>query len=141
MKNNKEIEERFDKLDMTSLGLVIKNEEDRLLIKSALLSIKSFITSEISLAVAEREKEIVEMIGNNKQINTANCRECEGFGYTAGHDLPWNHNPTTGECISCPIQIQCGACEANGICEIPNLEYNQALEDIINLITKNNEPR
>lgn len=45
------------------------------------------------------------------------CSDCGGQGWTAEHDLPSNHNPETGECISCPVQVQCNTCEGTGMVE------------------------
>lgn len=42
-----------------------------------------------------------------------NCPKCNGNGYTAEHDLPSRHGED-GECISCPIQVQCENCLGTG---------------------------
>lgn len=59
---HEEMLKRFDELDMSGIGLLIKNDEDAKLVRHSLLNIKLFIESEIDLAVANREKEIVEII-------------------------------------------------------------------------------
>lgn len=54
------------------------------------------------------------------------CSVCGGFGYTAEHDLPSRHGKD-GECISCPIQVQCEYCEGTGEIEVtPDLTINHS---------------
>lgn len=45
------------------------------------------------------------------------CKDCNGQGWTTEHDAPSTHNPETGECMSCPAQVQCGNCEGTGVVE------------------------
>ena len=49
-----------------------------------------------------------------KKDERGKCPQCNGVGFTSEHDLPSNHAPN-GDCISCPIQVQCEVCEATGI--------------------------
>lgn len=42
------------------------------------------------------------------------CKVCNGDGYYADHAPMNTHNPETGECMICPIQVQCEECEATG---------------------------
>lgn len=48
------------------------------------------------------------------------CKNCDGSGYVAEHDLPENHGED-GECISCPVKAYCEVCEGKGevedVCE------------------------
>lgn len=41
------------------------------------------------------------------------CTKCRGYGYYADHDLPTRHGED-GECVSCPIQVQCKVCQGTG---------------------------
>jgi RecJ-like exonuclease len=41
------------------------------------------------------------------------CPACNGMGFTAEHDSPSRHGED-GECVSCPIQVQCETCEGTG---------------------------
>ena len=41
------------------------------------------------------------------------CPNCKGEGFTAEHDTPFNHGED-GECISCPVAVQCEICEGGG---------------------------
>ena len=41
------------------------------------------------------------------------CASCAGQGWTAEHGN--YHNPETGECEECPVQVQCDDCESSGI--------------------------
>lgn len=41
------------------------------------------------------------------------CPQCNGYKYTAEHDLPDRHGED-GECINCPIQVPCDICGATG---------------------------
>ena len=48
-----------------------------------------------------------------------NCHLCDGRGGVSGHDeAPYSHNPETGECRSCPVQIFCQTCEGTGQVEL-----------------------
>jgi hypothetical protein len=38
------------------------------------------------------------------------CPNCQGHGWIEGH-----HYMCDGDCVDCPVQIQCEACEATGI--------------------------
>jgi hypothetical protein len=40
------------------------------------------------------------------------CRICSGFGYTSEHNPDDPHRD--GECSSCPVQVQCYDCRAEG---------------------------
>jgi hypothetical protein len=37
------------------------------------------------------------------------CKECKDDGFTAEHDSP-NRHGEDGECVNCPIQVQCESC-------------------------------
>jgi RecJ-like exonuclease len=50
----------------------------------------------------------------HKVTKREKCTHCDGHGYTAEHDIPEHHNPYTGECLTCPIQVQCDECHATG---------------------------
>ena len=41
------------------------------------------------------------------------CKICNGDGYTTEHDIPANHGEY-GECLTCPVQVQCEKCEGTG---------------------------
>ena len=41
------------------------------------------------------------------------CPKCSGDGYTAEHDLPSRHGEY-GECVSCPVQVECERCYGTG---------------------------
>ena len=41
------------------------------------------------------------------------CTECNGTAYYADHDSPKSHSED-GECVSCPIQVQCEKCQGTG---------------------------
>lgn len=52
---------------------------------------------------------------NETQINKENiCPVCNGVGYTAEHASVDEHGEN-GECVNCPTQVQCEACEATGV--------------------------
>jgi len=42
------------------------------------------------------------------------CNKCDGLGYYEDHDLPSRHG-VDGECISCPVQVQCEECGGDGL--------------------------
>ena len=42
------------------------------------------------------------------------CPECNGDGFTSEHDSPDTHGGD-GECLTCPIQVQCHYCKASGV--------------------------
>lgn len=46
------------------------------------------------------------------------CKTCDGSGYYADHD-DMNRHGEDGECISCPIQVQCDDCQATGQVNVP----------------------
>ena len=56
------------------------------------------------------------MKSGGKKIKENICPVCNGVGYTAEHDLPSRHGED-GECINCPIQVQCENCLGTGIIE------------------------
>ena len=63
------------------------------------------------------------------------CTKCNGDGFTAEHDLGVNHNHYTGECISCPVQVQCDPCQGTG--EVPwPIQTNTPIEDIREFMIK-----
>jgi len=70
---------------------------------------------------------LVAAVEGKRQIKQEHCPECRGDGYTVDYD-PSDHTGNT------PMQVQCLICEATGIIEIPNLEYNQALDDTLTII-------
>jgi len=41
------------------------------------------------------------------------CSECEGDGFTNGHDISESHG-RDGECLSCPVQVECDICRGTG---------------------------
>lgn len=41
------------------------------------------------------------------------CDICDGNGWYADHDSPSSHGEC-GECISCPVQVQCEKCLGTG---------------------------
>lgn len=41
------------------------------------------------------------------------CDSCDGYGYTAEHNDPSSHGED-GECLNCPVQVQCENCEGTG---------------------------
>ncbi len=47
-----------------------------------------------------------------------NCFECNGSGTLPDHDTPENHG-TDGECVSCPVPVQCDRCQASGKVQVP----------------------
>lgn len=72
----------------------------------------------------EKAEMIVKLIDKMKNKPTAIkkeevCKACNGDGYTAEHDLPSRHGEN-GECISCPVQVQCESCEGTGFVLIEN---------------------
>jgi len=42
------------------------------------------------------------------------CSDCDGVGFTAGHDTPGSHSED-GECLSCPVKVGCETCTGAGI--------------------------
>ena len=50
---------------------------------------------------------------SRKDKKEKDCPVCGGVGYTAEHDLPSRHGED-GECINCPIQVQCENCLGTG---------------------------
>ena len=42
------------------------------------------------------------------------CSECDGDGFTDGHDIPQSHSED-GECLSCPVKVDCDICRGTGI--------------------------
>jgi len=42
------------------------------------------------------------------------CSECDGDGFTDGHDIPQSHSGD-GECLSCPVKVDCDICGGTGI--------------------------
>jgi DnaJ-class molecular chaperone len=48
------------------------------------------------------------------------CPTCKGDGFTAEHDLPSRHGEY-GECLTCPIQVQCEDCGGTGTINKPLL--------------------
>ena len=47
----------------------------------------------------------------------AKCNNCKGDGFTAEHD-PNDMRPEhfeSGDCQSCPVQVQCDVCHATGL--------------------------
>lgn len=70
---------------------------------------------------------LVAAVEGKRQIKQEHCPECRGDGYTVDYDPS---DPTGNT----PMQVQCLICEATGIIEIPNLEYNQALDDTLTII-------
>lgn len=64
------------------------------------------------------------------------CKKCNGDGYTAEHDLPENHGPS-GECNSCPVQVQCDDCHATG--QALDNQMGNPLEQISNLVKEAKE--
>ncbi len=61
------------------------------------------------------------------------CSHCRGEGDFAEHG---DHNPETGECIDCPIQVQCQECHATGnvvpVDEVSKLltQHQKELEEV-----------
>lgn len=53
------------------------------------------------------------------------CPYCKGQGWTTEHGS--NHNPETGECEACPIQVQCEHCQATGITEPKEITLTDVL--------------
>jgi len=47
-------------------------------------------------------------------VETVPCTNCGGDGWYEGHAPPFEHDPDTGECIICPVQIECESCEGTG---------------------------
>ena len=45
------------------------------------------------------------------------CTACNGDGWYADHDSPSRHGED-GECINCPIQVQCERCMGTGCVEV-----------------------
>lgn len=90
--------------------------------------IKSFI----SILLSEQKQEIVEMTDGMMKLHEGMCTECKGDGFTVEYD------PTdpSGETL---MQVQCPACEATGIFEMPNIDYNQALTYIQTKLTHKEE--
>lgn len=41
------------------------------------------------------------------------CPKCAGQGWTAEHDSP-NRHGEDGECVTCPVQVQCEDCAGTG---------------------------
>ncbi len=41
------------------------------------------------------------------------CKYCDGDGWTSEHDSSDSHG-RDGECLTCPIQVQCHHCRATG---------------------------
>ena len=41
------------------------------------------------------------------------CKHCQGDGWYSDHDSLDNHG-RDGECLTCPIQVQCHNCRATG---------------------------
>ena len=48
------------------------------------------------------------------KIRETECKTCNGVGFSTEHNAPETHNPETGECINCPIQVQCEDCCGTG---------------------------
>ena len=63
------------------------------------------------------------MKSGGKKIKENICPVCNGVGYTAEHDLPSRHGED-GECINCPIQVQC---DHEAIREQIRQEFKEAL--------------
>jgi hypothetical protein len=62
------------------------------------------------------------------------CPACDGKGWTAEHGN--HHNPETGECEDCPVQVQCEMCRATGVINRPI-----TLADILRAVEKVQSPR
>ncbi len=45
--------------------------------------------------------------------HTEECPKCDGEGVVSEHDSPETHG-RDGECLTCPIQVQCDHCEGTG---------------------------
>lgn len=58
-------------------------------------------------------------------MNNVVCKECDGYGYTAGHDP---HDPHENGCTNCPIQVPCEACRGEGITIVAQLKIELADE-------------
>lgn len=56
-------------------------------------------------------KELITKLQEEGREKSLLCSHCRGDGYFAEHG---NHNIETGECIDCPIQVQCQECNATG---------------------------
>lgn len=47
------------------------------------------------------------------------CPTCKGVGWTAEHS---HHHGESGECLDCPVQVQCQDCEGTGVISLPDQE-------------------
>ena len=66
----------------------------------------------------------IEKLEGMEQMWQGPCPECRGNGYTVDYD-PSDQTGNTA------MQVQCHVCEASGVIEMPNVEYNEALTSII----------
>jgi hypothetical protein len=64
---------------------------------------------------------------------TIDCPECGGRGYTAEHDPCDPH--INGECINCPIQVQCVHCKDGKITVYTEKELQEKIGYVEGLYT------
>lgn len=83
------------------------------------MSSSDFDIAELANVIYEPKKvapayTLDEMLAVLKEIGEKQpCKDCNGVGFTYGHDLPSTHTDY-GECTNCPIQIPCLLCESTG---------------------------
>jgi len=87
-----------------------------------------YVTNEImkiiSHTISETIKAGVSVIEGEQQIHKGCCPECRGDGFTVDYDP---RDPTGNTAM----QVLCHVCDATGVLEMPNVEYNQALQTAV----------
>lgn len=68
IENRQKWEEEFDKLDMSGIGLLIKNEDDNKLAKHSLLIIKSFISKTLQDAITVEREMFLKFIEDEENL-------------------------------------------------------------------------
>lgn len=66
----------------------------------------------------------IERLEGMKKIDSGKCPECGGDGWVV-ESVP------AVQSVQTPMQVQCHACFATGVIEMPNLDYNKAIDDHI----------
>lgn len=74
-------------------------------------------------------RDVINVDSNSKSEDTPNCKKCGGDGFTSEHGC--NPNYPESCAYTCPVQVQCEACEATGLEPPQDTSLDDSLERLL----------